>query len=81
MEAVIKSKRARVAAGGTMRSTIKQACRGREKGRAHKRDGGGQVDERVLRGLIVLASWGLMAAGIQLFEAAVIVVARALGRC
>ena len=39
------------------------------------------MDERALRGLIVLASWGLMAAGIQLFEAAVIAVARALGRC
>lgn len=39
------------------------------------------MDERVLRGLIVLASWGLMVAGIQLFEAAVIAVARALGRC
>lgn len=81
MEAAIKSKRARVAAGCTMRSTIKQACREREKGRAHKREGGGQVDERALRGLILLASCGLMAAGIQLFEAAVIAVARALGRC
>ena len=39
------------------------------------------MDERVLRGLIVLASWGLMVAGIQLFEMAVIAVARALGRC
>ena len=39
------------------------------------------MDERVLRGLIALASWGLMMAGIQLFEIAVIAVARALGRC
>lgn len=39
------------------------------------------MDERVLRGLIVLAEAGLMMAGIQLFEMAVIAVARALGRC
>lgn len=39
------------------------------------------MDERVLRGLILLASAGLLVAGIQLFEAAVIAVARALGRC
>lgn len=39
------------------------------------------MDERVLRGLIVLASWGLLMAGIQLFEMTVIAVARALGRC
>lgn len=40
-----------------------------------------QVDERVLRGLILLASAGLLVAGIQLFEMAVIAFARALGRC
>lgn len=39
------------------------------------------MDERVLRGLIALGSAGLMMAGIQLFEIAVIAVARALGRC
>lgn len=39
------------------------------------------MDERVLRGLILLASGGLLMAGIQLFEMAVIAVARALGRC
>lgn len=39
------------------------------------------MDGRALRGLILLASGGLLMGGIQLFEAAVIAVARALGRC
>lgn len=39
------------------------------------------MDERALRGLILLASGGLLMAGIRLFEMTVIAVARALGRC
>ena len=39
------------------------------------------MDERALRGLIALASAGLLMAGIRLFEVAVVAFARALGRC
>lgn len=39
------------------------------------------MDERALRGLILLASGGLLMAGIRLFEVAVVAFARALGRC